>query len=191
MSQVDTSQVEKGRLLLAIVRATLAKELNKPAEPWSEAMWLDEQGACFVTLHRAGELRGCIGSMLAYRPLLEDVQSNARAAAFSDPRFPPLEAWELADLNIEVSLLSELESMQFDSEENLLAQLRPGVDGLLLEYGRNRGTFLPAVWQNLPEPEIFFNKLKGKAGLAESFWAPDISVKRYTTHSWSETDLGD
>lgn len=191
MSQVDTSLADKGRLLLTIARATLAEELNQPAESWSEAVWLGEQGACFVTLHRTGELRGCVGSMLAFRSLLEDVRANARAAGFRDPRFPPLEAWELADLGIEVSLLSALEPMQFESEEDLLAQLRPGVDGLLLECGSHRGTFLPAVWQSLQKPEVFFNKLKGKAGLAEGFWAPEISVKRYTTQSWSETDLGD
>ena len=176
---------------MTIARATIAKELNMFVEPWFDAPWLGEQGACFVTLHRVGELRGCIGSMLAYRSLLEDVEANARSAAFNDPRFPPLEAWELADLSIEVSLLSPLEPMQFDSEEDLLRQLRPGVDGLLLECGRHRGTFLPAVWQALREREVFLNKLKGKAGLDEGFWASEIRVKRYTTHSWSETELSD
>lgn len=190
MSPTNSSQVEKGRLLLTIARATLSEELNRPAETWTEATWLDEPGACFVTLHRGGELRGCIGSMLAYRPLLEDLQANACAAAFSDPRFPPLKAWELADLNVEVSLLSALEPLQFESEEDLLGQLRPGVDGLLLEWGSHRGTFLPAVWQALRERQVFLNKLKGKAGLDEGFWAPEISVKRYTTDCWGETDFG-
>lgn len=191
MSGLDDLEPEKGRLLLAIARATLTEELGTPGEPWSEASWLNEQGACFVTLHRAGELRGCIGSMLAYRPLLEDIRSNARAAAFSDPRFPPLETWELADLTISVSLLSTLEPLQFRTEEELLAQLRPGVDGLLLEYGGHRGTFLPAVWESLGEPEIFLNKLKAKAGLREDFWSPEIGVERYTTNTWVEEDPGE
>lgn len=191
MTGFDESETEKGRLLLAIARGTLAGELSQPGEPWLRESWLDEQGACFVTLHKAGELRGCVGSMLAYRPLLEDIRSNAIAAAFSDPRFPQLEAWELADLTISVSLLSALEPLQFGSEEELLAQLRPGVDGLLLEYGRHRGTFLPAVWESLREPEIFLNKLKAKAGLREDFWSPDIDVKRYTTSTWAENDPGE
>lgn len=191
MTGFDDSETDTGRLLLTIARATLTEELSPPAGPWTASSGLDEQGACFVTLHRAGELRGCIGSMLAYRPLLEDIRSNARAAAFSDPRFPPLEAWELADLTISVSLLSALEPLQFGSEEELLAQLRPGVDGLLLEYGRHRGTFLPAVWENLREPENFLNKLKAKAGLREDFWSPDIDVKRYTTSTWAENDPGE
>jgi AmmeMemoRadiSam system protein A len=188
MSRDDISRAENGRVLLSIVRDTLAHDLEaSPAESWPEADWLREPGACFVTLHRDGQLRGCIGSMIAYRPLLEDVQANARAAAFRDPRFPPLEAWELAELSIEVSLLSSLEPMEFDSEENLLAQLRPGVDGLLLEFDGHRGTFLPAVWQTLKEPRTFLDKLKVKAGLSESFWSPDIRIQRYVTHSWGET----
>jgi len=187
----DDSESEKGSLLLAIARATLTEELSPPGESWPRSSWLNEQGACFVTLQRAGELRGCIGSMLAYRTLLEDIRSNARAAAFGDPRFPPLEAWELVDVTISVSLLSALEPMQFSSEEDLLAQLRPGVDGLLLEYGSYRGTFLPAVWKALAEPELFLDKLKAKAGLDEDFWSPEIDVKRYTTSTWVENDPGE
>lgn len=190
MSSEAISLAEKGRTLLRIARATLAADLGDSADAWQAAEWLSEPGACFVTLHRAGHLRGCIGSMLAYRSLAEDIQANARAAAFRDPRFPPLEVWELADLSIEVSLLSPLEPMDFDSEDALLGQLRPGVDGLLLEVGKHRGTFLPAVWQALPEPADFLAKLKVKAGLAPDFWSPEIVVNRYVTHSWDESDLG-
>jgi AmmeMemoRadiSam system protein A len=192
MSPDNISLEEKGRVLLSIVRGTLVHDLAaSPAESWPEADWLREPGACFVTLHRDGQLRGCIGSMIAHRPLLEDVQANARAAAFRDPRFPPVEVWELAELNIEVSVLSSLESMEFDSEEDLLAQLRPGVDGLLLEFDGHRGTFLPAVWQTLKEPRAFLDKLKVKAGLSESFWSPEIRIERYVTHSWGEVGPAD
>jgi AmmeMemoRadiSam system protein A len=188
MSLDNISLEEKGRILLSIVRDTLIHDLEaSPAESWPEADWLREPGACFVTLHRDGQLRGCIGSMIAHRPLLEDVQANARAAAFRDPRFPPVEIWELEGLCIEVSLLSSLERIEFDSEEDLVAQLRPGVDGLLLEFAGHRGTFLPAVWQNLKEPRAFLGKLKAKAGLSESFWSPEISIQRYVTHSWSDS----
>jgi AmmeMemoRadiSam system protein A len=188
VTRAEVSQEEKGKVLLALARFTLADALSQPTGPCPDAAWLEEPGACFVTLHRDGDLRGCIGSMIAYRSLSEDLQANARAAAFRDPRFPPLEAWELADLRIEVSLLSSLEPMEFESEEDLLRQLRPGIDGLLLEYGGHRGTFLPAVWRNLSRPEVFLGKLKLKAGLEQGFWAPGIEVKRYVTHSWSEAD---
>lgn len=144
-----------------------------------------------MTLHRQGELRGCIGTLLAHRPLVEDVQTNARAAAFEDPRFPPLRSPELQGLNIEVSLLSSLEPMQFEDEEDLLRQLRPGVDGLLMEHHFHRGTFLPAVWRTLPESRLFLAKLKVKAGLPEDFWSAELKVRRYTTQSWGETDSRD
>lgn len=127
--------------------------------------------------------------MQANRPLLEDLQSNTRGAAFRDPRFPPVEVAELAGLTIEVSLLSPLERVEFDSEADLLKQLRPGHDGLLLEHGFHRGTFLPAVWRELPEPGMFLRRLKVKAGLAADFWSPEIVVRRYSTRSWSEADL--
>ena len=127
--------------------------------------------------------------MQASRPLLEDLQTNARGAAFRDPRFPPVEAEELPELTIEVSLLSPLERMEFESEADLLKQLRPGLDGILLEHGFHRGTFLPAVWRELRDPEVFLRRLKVKAGLAEDFWSPEIVIRRYSTQSWSEADL--
>lgn len=186
MSDFEITEAEIGRTLLEIARNTLTTDLGGEPVPLPTAAWLQEKGACFVTLHRLGALRGCIGTMLAHRPLVEDVQGNCRAAAFNDPRFPAVQARELADLSIEVSLLSDLESMEFDSEEDLMGQLRPGVDGLLLEHGFHRGTFLPAVWRSLPEPQLFLGSLKAKAGLPEDFWSAQLSVRRYTTRSWSE-----
>lgn len=186
MSDSEITEAEIGRTLLEIARETLSADLGGEAVPPPTAVWLQKEGACFVTLHRGGDLRGCIGTMMAHRPLLEDVQANSRAAAFGDPRFPPLRPQELRGLSIEVSVLSSLEPMEFDSEEDLLRQLRPGVDGLLLEAGFNRGTFLPTVWRTLPDARIFLAKLKTKAGLPEDFWSAEVQVRRYTTRSWSE-----
>ena len=190
MSDSKITEAEIGRTLLGIARETLVADLGGEPVPIPTAAWLQEEGACFVTLHWGGELRGCIGTMIARRPLAADVQANSRAAAFEDPRFPPLEARELEGLSFEVSLLSNLESMEFESESDLIRQLRPGVDGLLLEVGFHRGTFLPTVWRALPESRLFLRNLKTKAGLSEDFWSEDLSVRRYTTRSWSEADDG-
>ena len=135
--------------------------------------------ATFVTLKRAGGLRGCIGSLEALRPLVEDVNANAFAAAFRDPRFPPVAAIELDGLAVCVSVLSEPEAIAAASELDLLDQLRPGVDGLILQAGHRRATFLPAVWESLPEPRAFLRQLKLKAGLAEDDWSSQTQVWRY------------
>lgn len=178
---------ERGVVLLEIARATLSEWFDEATEPPTEESWLNEIGACFVTLRRGGDLRGCIGTILPHRPLIEDLRSNTLAAATRDPRFPPLDKDELAEITIQVSLLSPLEPVRFDDEADLLRQLRPGIDGLVLEHGPNRGTFLPAVWKELPSPESFLGQLKRKAGLAPSFWSPEIRIRRYTTESWSES----
>jgi AmmeMemoRadiSam system protein A len=141
---------------------------------------LREPRASFVTLHRQGRLRGCIGTLEAHRPLVEDVAANAYAAAFSDPRFPPLSREELADLAISISILSPPQELHFDSEEDLLAQLRPGVDGLILQEGARRGTYLPSVWSELPDRRRFLEHLKLKAGLPSEYWSDSLRVFRYT-----------
>ena len=145
---------------------------------------LREPGASFVTLNEHGRLRGCIGSLEAIHPLVEDVAHNAYAAAFSDPRFPPLQAHELPGLDLHISVLSPATPMQFDSEEDLIRQLRPGVDGLMLEDGDHHGTFLPAVWESLPDAHDFLQHLKLKAGLPMDGWSDTIRVSRYVTESF-------
>lgn len=145
---------------------------------------LRQPRATFVTLETLGELRGCIGSIEPRRPLIEDVIENAYAAAFHDPRFPPLTAPELDRLAVRLSVLSELTPLCFSSEDDLLAQLRPGVDGLVLTDGHRRGTFLPVVWQSLPDRQEFWAQLKHKAGLPASYWSPALRVERYTTESF-------
>lgn len=135
--------------------------------------------ATFVTLLKQGELRGCIGSLEAVRPLAEDIAHNAYAAAFHDPRFPPLDSSELDKLAIHLSLLTPPEPMRFTSEQDLIAQLQPGVDGLILAEGGRRGTFLPSVWEQLPDPAEFLRHLKRKAGLPAGYWSDTLTVQRY------------
>ena len=141
---------------------------------------LQESKASFVTLMLHAQLRGCIGTLQAYRPLVEDVSNNAFAAAFHDPRFPRLSAEEFPSLHYHISILSTPEAMQFKDEDDLLTQLQPGVDGLVLEDGYHRGTFLPQVWDSLPDPRQFLNHLKQKAGLPPDYWSKTIEVERYT-----------
>ena len=141
--------------------------------------------SCFVTLHKQSALRGCIGSLNAHRALVTDVADNAYAAAFRDPRFAPVTRDELAALDIRVSILTPAQPMQFKDEQDLIEQLRPGEDGLIVEDDYHRGTFLPAVWQQLPEASDFLRHLKIKAGLPPDYWSPTIRVSRYHAESIS------
>jgi AmmeMemoRadiSam system protein A len=177
---------ERGPILLKLARGAIADALGEPEAEVEHADWLREPGATFVTLTRHSELRGCIGSLVAERPLREDVTGNARAAAFRDPRFAPLTRTDYREIAVEVSLLSAMTPIEFESEEHLLTQLRPGVDGLVLEHGWQRGTFLPQVWDQLPEPRAFLGHLNHTAGLAADFWAGDIRISRYTVTKWCE-----
>jgi len=138
-----------------------------------------ETRATFVTLQQHKQLRGCIGMLQAVRPLAEDIAENAFSAAFKDPRFPPLQADELDDLEIHLSILTPAEPIAFTSEQDLLDKLQPGIDGLILEEGHRRGTFLPAVWESLPEPRQFLKNLKQKAGLPANYWSDKVKVYRY------------
>jgi len=142
---------------------------------------LAEPRASFVTLTIEGELRGCCGTLTAVRPLLLDVWSNARASAFGDPRFPPLTEREWRSSSMEVSLLMPCERMVVASEQQLLLELVPGRDGLVLEWGGMRATFLPKVWEHVSGPRDFLRRLKEKAGLGADFWAADVQVWRYET----------
>ncbi|MCZ7563407.1 MAG: AmmeMemoRadiSam system protein A [Xanthobacteraceae bacterium] len=182
---------EHGRALLELARRGIASRLGAgpaPHEaPW--APWLHEQRATFVTLQRAGELRGCMGSLHARRALGVDVASNARAAAFADPRFAPLSAGELTGTEVEVSVLSHPVRLAFGEHRELVAQLRPGLDGLILAAGEHRGTFLPQVWAQLPEPETFLAHLKRKAGLDEAFPTRRCALWRYQVRKFREQEI--
>lgn len=178
---------EQGRTLLKLARNALSEHLGMKDEADVEhAPWLDAAGATFVTLTQHRRLRGCIGSLEAHRPLYQDVRANAVAAGFRDPRFHPLSADELEHTRIEVSLLSPQVPMAFEREEDAVAQLRPGIDGIVLQYGSQRGTFLPQVWEQLPQREQFFSQLKTKAGLPADFWATGVKLSRYTVTKWQE-----
>jgi AmmeMemoRadiSam system protein B/AmmeMemoRadiSam system protein A len=186
--QTDAGQreVEKGTTLLRLARAEIASKLGHAMAYPAQADWLAEPGASFVTLTRQGELRGCIGTLEAHRPLGLDVRENAIAAAFRDPRFMPLSREEFDDIRVEVSLLSPAEPMTMTSEQDALAQLRPGIDGVVFEVGHTRSTFLPQVWEQLPEPSAFLAQLKRKAGLAADFWSDSVRLSRYGVSKWKE-----
>ena len=179
-------QAERGKVLLPIARAEISRALGVPHAADESAPWLAEQGACFVTLTQDGELRGCIGTLQAHRPLLTDVKSNAVSAALRDPRFMPLSAEELDITAIEISLLSPTVAMDVRGEADALAQMRPGVDGIVFEYGNYRSTFLPQVWDQLPQPRQFMAHLRRKAGLPDDFWEEGVKLSRYSVTKWNE-----
>jgi MEMO1 family protein len=178
----------RGRVLLAHARAAIAGALRLPAVAVPESEFLREPGASFVTLRKQGELRGCIGSLQAHRPLGVDVRENAVAAAFDDPRFAPLTCVEFTEVEVEISLLSVATPLQIASEAELHAHLRAGIDGVTLELGTRRGTFLPQVWDALPDPREFVRELKRKAGLPRDFWSAELRVSRYTVEKFCEAE---
>lgn len=178
-----------GSALLARARNAIAGSLGLATGPEPDHPALHRPGASFVTLHRHGQLRGCIGRLEAGHHSLEvDVRRNARSAAFEDPRFAPLTADEWAGLRLEVSLIGEAEPLPARSEAEALARLRPGVDGVILAWHGHRATFLPQVWQQLPEPGLFLAALKQKAGLAPDHWDADLRLSRYVVQVFDETD---
>ncbi len=145
---------------------------------------LSDIRATFVTLEINKQLRGCIGRLLASRPLAEDVAENAYSAAFNDPRFPKLSSVEFSNLDIHISILSEPEPISFKNEDDLLQKIRPSTDGLILSEDYQRGTFLPSVWESIPDTKNFLRHLKEKAGLPFDYWSNNIKVERYTTFSF-------
>ncbi|WP_201211453.1 AmmeMemoRadiSam system protein A [Rhodocyclus purpureus] len=194
-----------GTMLLQLARAAISARLLRGAEEQQPAIAdlvrstcaddeiaaalaqrLREPGASFVTLTQAGELRGCIGSLQAWRPLADDVRENAVAAAFHDPRFAPLTAAELPQTRVEVSLLGPSEPIRFRDEADALAQLRPGIDGVILDCAGRRATFLPQVWEQLPAAADFLAHLKRKAGLPAGWWSDELRLARYAVDKWRE-----
>jgi len=147
---------------------------------------LTEPAATFTTLRFEGYLRGCCGTLEAVRPLAEDVMHSAFQAAFRDVRFEPVGKHEVDTIRLEVSVLSPLETIPVSGEAELLQQLTPGVDGLVIVAGGRRATFLPKVWEMLPEPERFLAGLKAKCGLAEDYWSGRLAFQRYRTVSYAE-----
>ncbi len=183
------TDTQRNQLLTAARRSIdFGLRLGEPLEidPDNYSGRLREKRATFVTLlTRERDLRGCIGTLEPQRPLVSDVAHNAFSAASRDPRFPPITEAEYAHVSIQVSVLSLPEPIEADTEEALLRQLRPGVDGLILEAGSRRATFLPSVWESLPQPREFVSALKRKAGIVAHTPEPLICW-RYTTESFSD-----
>ena len=154
---------------------------------------LQQNGASFITLTLDGKLRGCIGSLKAHQPLISDVVDNGFKAAFRDPRFEPLRADELRSglLGLSVSVLSKAVEMTFSDEDDLLAQLRPGTDGLIIRDEIRQAVFLPSVWDSLPEGPRFLAHLKRKAGLAEDHWSDRFKAWRFITETMSSSELAE
>ena len=177
---------ELGATLLTLARNAIAARFGQEGTAAVDCPELHKMGATFVTLTQHGDLRGCIGSLEAWRPLLQDVQENAIAAAFRDPRFEPLTAKELPVTRVEVSLLTPAEPIFFTSEADALAQLRPEIDGVIFTAGNRRSTFLPQVWEQLPGPASFMAHLKQKAGLPANYWGSDVHLARYCVKKWKE-----
>lgn len=188
--EIQTLDAPGRRALLALARRSIAHGLTHgralAVDPSAYPAALQAERAAFVTLEEGGRLRGCIGHLEAVQPLVQDVAENAFAAAFRDPRFPPLEGQELPRLTIEISVLTPAEPLSFTSEADLQRRIEPGRDGLILAQGRRRGTFLPSVWGSLPDPGEFLRHLKMKAGLAPDYWSDTIEVWRYRTESFSQ-----
>ena len=177
----DTEKKQLKDLARASIRHGLQSGEPLPVDPDDFGESLQEVCASYVTLRRHGELRGCMGTVQARCPLVEDVADHAYAAAFLDSRFPRLGERELDGLDIRISILSPCRLMSVSSERDLLEQLRPGTDGLVLELGMREVTFLPSVWEKTPNPADFLKHLKRKAGLDPMRWDDRFRFYRYTT----------
>ncbi len=177
---------DRGPVLLAIAREAIGERLGVAKASVREGEWLARPAATFVTLTLDRALRGCVGSLDARRPLGVDVAANARSAAFSDPRFPPLTADEFTGVSVEVSLLSLRVPLPAASEAEAVSRVRPGVDGIYLEYEERSATFLPQVWESLPDPVAFLSALRQKARLPPRFWHPAIRLTRYTVEKFGD-----
>ena len=174
----------------AITRTIRGEPLPR-IQPGDLSPALRQRGACFVTLSKGGELRGCVGSIEATRPLAVDVQDRALSAAFGDPRFPSLQEGELDQVSIEISALTPPQVLPYQTPGDLPGLLRPGIDGVILSYQNRRATFLPQVWEKLPAPEQFLGRLCQKMGLPPQSWQElHLDVQTYQVEEFSEETPG-
>lgn len=189
-ASVAALDAAQGAKLIQIARQQLQQRIAGQASEPIDTRPFQSFGASFVTLTQNGLLRGCIGSLQAHHPLAQDVQANALAAALQDPRFPPVTAQELAQIKVEVSVLTAPTALQHANESHALWQLRPGIDGLIFEVQHHgqyfRSTYLPQVWEQIPEPRAFLAHLKVKAGLPFDFWSADVKLSRYQVQKFHE-----
>lgn len=190
MSLEPLSPAERS-LLLKLARQALEAgvrgEALPPLDLQSLPPALRQPGASFVTLTRQGKLRGCVGALEPYQPLAEDVREHAVAAALQDYRFPPVQPAELPEIKIEISRLTLPQELDYTSPEDLLTRLRPGVDGVTLIDGRLRATFLPQVWEKLPDAPTFLDHLCYKMGAPEDLWRrKKLRVQTYQVEEFHE-----
>lgn len=187
MSFINLTESDK-KTLLDVAKKSIQHGLIKhcalPIDLNEYNELLNDLGASFVTLNLNHQLRGCIGTLEAFQPLIKDVADHAFAAAFKDPRFTPVTPDEADRLEVHISILTKSTDIDFTDENDLLSQLQKGVDGLILQDGLHKATFLPSVWEQLPEPDDFLNHLKLKAGLDKNYWSKNIKVSRYATISF-------
>jgi AmmeMemoRadiSam system protein A len=180
-------EAERARAL-QIVRASIAYGLTHgvalPIDEEGLGDRMTRPGAAFVTLHLDGQLRGCVGNLRARGRLADELSRAAFSAAFRDPRFGPVTPDELERLEIHISVLSAPVPLTFQSEADVIAQLRPAIDGLILTDQGRLGTFLPDVWASIPDPKEFLAQLRLKAGLSPNHWSPTLAIERYTTQSF-------
>lgn len=175
--QIARKAIEEG------VRGLPIPSLDLGILPWR----LREVGVSFVTLTIDKELRGCIGALEATQPLAEDVQIHAVAAALEDYRFPPLQSEEVSSISIEISMLTTPQPLVFENPEDLISSLRPGIDGVVIMEGLRRATFLPQVWEKVPDPEIFLAMLCRKMGASSDCWRrKEVKVFTYQVEKFCE-----
>ena len=184
----EREDAARGGTLLSLARSAIETALGGGAPVEPPGAWLDTPAACFVTLRQHGSLRGCVGSLAAVRALREDVRANARAAALADPRFPPLAREELHRTRVEVSLLEPPVAIAFDDRDHLLAQIVPGLDGIVVHAGARRATFLPQVWEAIDDRAAFIDALVAKAGIHARTPITECRFQRYRIRKWSEPD---
>jgi AmmeMemoRadiSam system protein A len=177
---------DAGIKLIAAARATIHEALGGPRFAFDAEEWMLPPTATFVTLRQGEELRGCVGSIVARQPLIEDVRSNALGSAFRDPRFSPLLAHELPHTRIELAILSAPIEVACASEDEAIANIEKEIDGVIFHMGPLRSVFLPQVWKDLPDPHEFFAHLKRKAGVADDFWSPAVRIERFRTEKFLE-----
>jgi AmmeMemoRadiSam system protein A len=177
---------EDGQRLVVLAREAIAHKLGGPGPVRPEGPWFEQEAATFVTVARKGLLHGCIGTIAPCRSLVDDVVHNALAAAFEDPRAEPFRSEWLPEMGVEVTLLGPLERMQFADRADAVRQIVPGADGLVLRYGSYRSTFLPQVWESLPDPQDFLLELERKAGLPRSFWSEGVELHRFRVQKWGD-----
>jgi AmmeMemoRadiSam system protein A len=177
---------DEQHILLDLTRRTLEASTARQPVPYVDLDVLPpvlcEERACFITMRRRadGSLRGCTGTLVARRPLAQEVVEITLQTAFHDPRFPPVTAAEVDDLHLEISVLTPPEPLAFHDPGDLLDQLRPGIDGVTLMLENRRATFLPQVWDSYPDPRVFLGLLSEKMGLPANAWQnPRIKVETY------------